>query len=219
MDVTELGKRFVLKHTSILDNPTVRESVKAKVESILEDINGDADKDVNLFGDPMIRAKLQSVLDDFYGMDRAVAYSEMGRVLTAHELSHHGVKGMKWGVRKGRSSSPQEVTIRARGKKLKTDGGKGHTPHEDALKAARIAQKSKASGIHTLSNQELADLGTRMNLEQNVKRLQSNQSSGAKHFVKQLLANVGKQQATRVANDVATKKVDNLLTKHNEKKN
>jgi hypothetical protein len=61
----ERGKEFVA-HQSVLDNATLAEQIKAKVQSILDDVTGDPDGDVGLFGDPLIRTKIQSVLQDFY---------------------------------------------------------------------------------------------------------------------------------------------------------
>src|SRR3954447_19313014 len=84
---------------SVLDNSTLAEQIKAKLQSIFDDVTGDKDKDLTLFGDPLIRTKLQSVLDDFYkdpNMDQALVYSVLGDVC----LKHFGVKGMHWGVRR-----------------------------------------------------------------------------------------------------------------------
>jgi hypothetical protein len=69
-------------------------------------------------------------------------------------LEHFGVKGMKWGVRKNRSGSASEDAQRADAarKKIKTEGG------------------TKA-----LSNKELQDLVTRMNLEQQYSTLTGKQ--------------------------------------------
>ena len=86
-------------------------------------------------------------------------------------LAHYGVKGMKWGVRKRRdrsssSSEPEDVKIKSTpGQRVKTSGGRNQPPSEDAKRAAAYKQKAKASSVHSLSNQELQLLVTRMNLE------------------------------------------------------
>lgn len=108
-------------------------------------------------------------------------------------LEHFGVKGMKWGVRKNRSGSASEDAQRADAarKKIKTGGG------------------TKA-----LSNKELQDLVTRMNLEQQYKKLTPPpKSSAAKKFVTDILVNVGKQQASKVVSDLATKQVAEAMKK------
>src|SRR6059058_6240624 len=56
---SDIGKKFVLSHTSVLDDSDVRAQIKAKIQDILEDVAGsDAnDEDLNLFGDPLIITK------------------------------------------------------------------------------------------------------------------------------------------------------------------
>lgn len=90
-------------------------------------------------------------------------------------LSHHGVKGMKWG-RRGGSTSPESVsvstTLRRSGKtKIKTVGGSRQPAAKDALDAKIAIQKAKKSGINSLSNEELRSLTTRLDLEQKVSSL------------------------------------------------
>jgi hypothetical protein len=99
-------------------------------------------------------------------------------------LSHHGVKGMKWGVRREKSSS---VTVSDKGKKLKTSGGYNHPAHPDAVRARKISQVGKKSGLKALSNEELRAFNERLNLEQNAKRLAFQDQSKAKKFVSTLL--------------------------------
>ena len=89
-------------------------------------------------------------------------------------LAHHGILGMKWGQRRSRSelatvsvktkSGTQHKTI------IRTSGGKGLSAHPDAIAAKVVTQKLKKSGMHTLSNKELQDLATRVNLENQVNR-------------------------------------------------
>lgn len=86
-------------------------------------------------------------------------------------LAHYGVRGMKWGVRKRRdkasSGPPEDVIIKTRpGKRIETAGGRNQPASDDAKKAYAYKQKAKASSVHSLSNQELQALITRMNLEQ-----------------------------------------------------
>lgn len=60
-----------------------------------------------------------------------------------YELYHHGVKGMRWGVRRKRSMS------------------------EDAKRTATIKKKK----IHEMSNNELRDANNRLQLESQYKQL------------------------------------------------
>ena len=84
-------------------------------------------------------------------------------------LSHYGVKGMKWGVRK---KEPTDVSVQQKpGKYVKTSGGKRQAASDDAVKAAVSRQKAKSSSLDALSDDELKQLVNRMNMEQNYDRL------------------------------------------------
>lgn len=98
-------------------------------------------------------------------------------------LYHHGIKGMRWGVRRTRSQ-------------LDADS------HEVSVKKATTEKIKKNRGsTDSLSNKELQDLVTRMNLEQQYTRLvnaqPTNMQKGQK-FVRTVLT-VGK-----TANEVAS---------------
>lgn len=63
-------------------------------------------------------------------------------------LAHHGVRGMKWGVRRSRSE-------------LSPAGA-----HPDASKQGEAWTRARKGGTKALSDKELNDLVRRMNLEQ-----------------------------------------------------
>jgi hypothetical protein len=128
-------------------------------------------------------------------------------------LAHHGVKGMRWGVRRKATVGPHEVVISDRRKRVKTSGGKGFPAHSDAVRARRIGQIGKKSGLKALSNEELQAYNQRLNLESQAKRLSYNDKSPPKKFVLTLLGQTGKTQATEAANTVASAQVKKLLEK------
>jgi hypothetical protein len=70
-------------------------------------------------------------------------------------LTHYGVKGMKWGVT--RSDPPASSAPAPQRPKL--------PPSDDVKAAANSQLKIMEGGTHSLSNQELQGLLTRMNLE------------------------------------------------------
>lgn len=98
-------------------------------------------------------------------------------------LSHYGVKGMQWGVRRERAVTTQthiDTGLRKRKTKVQAKGGEAHPAHGDAIKAAVAKQKLKKSGTDALSTQELRDLANRLQVENQVQLLTS---SKGKQFV------------------------------------
>lgn len=105
-------------------------------------------------------------------------------------LAHYGVKGMKWGVRR------------------KT---KGPSSTEAERKTA-VKTQAKKEGVRTLSNKDLQDAITRMNLEQQFKRLSVNEKPVVSRFIASTLLEIGKREvqtavAKKVAGAVARKAV------------
>lgn len=116
--------------------------------------------------------------------------------LASNILEHHGVKGMKWGVRKDGSTSVStssssrfakkstDVIARQKpGKFVRTTGGKKQTASNDAVRVAAARQVAKKSTTDSLSNKQIQDAVTRMNLEQQFHSLvkkQNRQTRGQK---------------------------------------
>lgn len=107
--------------------------------------------------------------------------------LGAAFLEHYGVKGMRWG--KHLKDGPQAVTTTHKGRRLVTRGGGGHTPHEDATRAATATRIATKSGTHALSNKELQAAVQRMNLEKQFNQLNPKKGpiAAGQKFVKVLL--------------------------------
>jgi 2'-5' RNA ligase len=146
-----------------------------------------------------------------YDWDTDIAMSD-SRGIVANILSHHGVKGMRWGVR-SRSAGVEAVSVTDKRKRIKTSGGRGHPASSDAVRVRTIGQVGKKSGLKALSNEELQAYNQRLNLEQQAKRLSYNDKSPPKKFVLTLLGQTGKQQASEAANTVASQQVKKLLAK------
>ena len=130
--------------------------------------------------------------------------------INKNELTHFGIKGMRWGVRRERPSS---VSVAAKpGRRVKTSGGYNRAPSEDALRTASYKQVAKKSSTDALSTKELRELVDRMNLEQQYSRLKTpSAESQTMKVVSSVLLGVGKQQAIRVVNDLATKALGNVM--------
>lgn len=138
----------------------------------------------------------------------------MSTVETVAEiLAHHGVKGMRWGVRRKATVGPTEVIVSDKRKKIKTSGGKGFPAHSDAVRARVIGQTAKKSGTKALSNQELQDYAKRIQLEQNLKRLSFHEKNAGQKFILTVLGQSGKIQAQDLSNEASAKVKKELIKK------
>jgi len=107
-------------------------------------------------------------------------------------LEHFGVKGMRWGVRK-RSEAPASA---------------------DVQRVRTIQSKIKRGKTDALSNKELQDLVTRMNLEQQYGRMISESAKRRREtnkFIADTLVDIGKIPAVRAGASFAAKKVASVL--------
>lgn len=82
-------------------------------------------------------------------------------------LEHYGVKGMRWGKRKKVDREPAS---------------------DDASRAAELNDRLKKSGTSALTNKELQEVVTRMNLEQQYSRLNPQSQSNGAAYASMLLA-------------------------------
>lgn len=99
----------------------------------------------------------------------ALNWMGQGTLDAENFLAHYGVKGMKWGKKKNPASS-------------------------DAAAKASTRTAAKKLGVHTVSNAELQTAIRRMQLEQDFKRLSTNERSVAARWVSSTLQDIGRQQ-------------------------
>ena len=102
-----------------------------------------------------------------------------------YELYHHGVKGMKWGVRRTKAQLGHKVkkTLKKAGKALSKT-----VAEQKAKRAAKIA-KNRPKRIEDMSDQELKDRIARLELEASYKRLSPQRVSRGQAFVSSFLEN------------------------------
>lgn len=124
--------------------------------------------------------KLNSRADKAIGATRAHALRSSAKQKHKHADALENLVNNRETRQEARKSSPEAVDTTAtsvvprgsrRKTKIKTEGGENHPAHEDAIKVARAQTKLKKSGTAALSNKELQDLQTRLNLERNVNTL------------------------------------------------
>lgn len=125
-------------------------------------------------------------------------------------LEHHGIRGMKWGIRRGRNAGGSTSTTTAHKptgdpalvptrKTIKTHGlfsSKPRTPqeiHDDAATFKTLTAKAHAKGLSSLSNVELKKLNERFDMEKKYSKLEAEmktkKDSPARKLVKKVLAN------------------------------
>ena len=112
-----------------------------------------------------------------------------------YELTHHGVKGMKWGIRRskkqlgyGRGRDDDDVDSHEDSKKVRD--GKNPRAMSDAELRARI---------------------NRIQMEKQYSQLTAKEKSAGRKFVDEVLLNVGKQLATKYVTQAATKGIEKII--------
>jgi len=138
---------------------------------------------------------------DYSGYEYRLDYSDENQMYMSssdkNSLAHYGIRGMRWGVRRSQRKLDKANKVRS-------------TASEDFAKAGDAYSKIKKTGVHSVSNAELKSVIDRMNLEKQYASLAPPSKgsqftkAGAK-FAGDVLLNVGKQQATKIVNDQATK--------------
>ena len=113
-------------------------------------------------------------------------------------LKHFGVKGMKWGLRKATDKVSEARKERSAAKKAPASSD------HDTAKAAK--KKASQGGLSKLSNKELQDAITRMNLETQYKSLNAKNPTP-----QQAAMNYGKKIVLSVAQDMAKTTMKNVV--------
>lgn len=117
----------------------------------------------------------------------------------ARGLGHSGVKGMRWGRRKGTPTASVPASV-------------------DSKASTKQRSRIQKGNTDPLSNKQLKTVISRMSLEKQYRELAgaSVQKTRGQKFVSALLkdgSNVGRQQANQAANKYAAQQIAVLLAK------
>lgn len=151
-------------------------------------------------------------------------------------LVHHGVKGQKWGIRRGRSASGSgHITLAtaAAAKPKHGTSSAGHLPEgvhhitlnaaktkhhsQDAVRFKEIQKKVKKHSIHSLSNEELQHLTKRFDLEQKFSKMAATQrekkKSPAGRTVSKIISKAADTTISEVGQALGKRASIHVLTK------
>ena len=107
---------------------------------------------------------------------------------TENELYHHGVKGMKWGVRKNRNSAGRNSGVKRKTKR-----------HQSANSKKVASRKKDYKNRRTMSDKELQQKIERLKMEKTFKELTKEDISPGRNYAQQILAAAGKKTLTVAA--------------------
>ena len=120
--------------------------------------------------------------------------------LSENDLSHTGVLGMKWGIRKDRSSGSSSSSSSS-----DSSGSSGSSDSSGSSKGSKISgydRKELVAKRKTMTDKELNDAVNRLQTEKRLKELAQEDVSSGKKYAVSLLKKIGKTTVETTATTI-----------------
>ena len=137
-----------------------------------------------------------------------------------NELMHYGVLGMKWGVRKDRSSGKSKKKKKTKYKLVvRSPIQRQSTPKPQPKSKPSEKTFSRPKTVSELSDEELARFIRRAQLEKQYKEITATQKSKGRKFVEDVLMNSAKVVATQYTTQAMKTAVDKFMKQQAKNQN
>ena len=123
--------------------------------------------------------------------------------LSENDLSHTGVLGMKWGIRKDRSSDSSSSSSSS--SSSDSSGSSSSSDSSGSSKGSKISgydRKELAARRKTMTDKELNDAVNRLQTEKRLKELAQEDVSSGKKYAVSLLKKIGKSAVETTATTI-----------------
>jgi len=129
--------------------------------------------------------------------------------MVKYVLVHSGVKGMRWGVRKKRTSSGSASKGSGKSSTTRTSDGKNTTKTSADHERIKALKKKKAS---ELSDEELRKIADRIRMEKAHDEINKSRKDRGRAFLGKVMVNVGNQVVAKITEQAASAIAKSLMS-------